>query len=124
MNTKNIYFDKCNEEMKELYEEIESLTESFIIVSNMVVEQGEKIDIINNVIEETNENLKTGVVDLEKANNYTFNARKNIKNAVLVLGGLSFGFIGFIGGPLIGIGTTVSGLVAGIGLIAITERKR
>lgn len=113
-------FKENEREMKELERDIESLSESFTIVSLMIAEQGENIDLIKANIEETEQNVESGLLSLEKAERYSFLENGNVKNIAIVVGTMTVGAFGFIAGPIIGIGTSISGLVAGIGIVTIT----
>ena len=86
----------------------------------MIAEQGENIDIIKANIEETEQNVESGLLSLEKSERYSFLENGNIKNIAIVVGTMTVGAFGFIAGPIIGIGTSISGLVAGIGIVTIT----
>ena len=110
-------------EFGELCKELEDLSESFHIVNSMVSEQGEKIDLVDKNIQEAEENVEIGTKSLENAAKYTFISRKKIRNVAIVVGTLTAGAFGFIAGPLIGIGTTISGLAAGLGIVSVAEKN-
>ena len=119
----NFVEDLEKEEYQELFREIESLSESFHIVNSLIVEQGEKIESMERNIQEAEENAETGMKSLEKAAEYKFISRKKLRNVAIVVGTLTAGAFGFIAGPLIGIGTTISGLAAGIGIVSVAEKN-
>lgn len=116
--------DLEKEEYQELFREIESLAESFHIVNSLVLEQGEKIDLMERNVEQAEENLEIAEENLERAAGYKFISRKRIRNVAIVAGTLTAGALGFIAGPLIGIGTTLSGLAAGLGIITVAEKNK
>lgn len=119
----NFVEDLEKEEYQELFREIESLSESFHIVNSLIVEQGEKIESMERNIQEAEENAETGMKSLEKAAEYKFISRKKLRNVAIVVGTLTAGAFGFIAGPLIGIGTTISGLAAGLGIVSVAEKN-
>lgn len=112
-----------NNAMKELQEDIENLTEITIILSQMVKEQGENMEIVEKNIKETNENLEVTVESLKQSESYVIAARNEIRNTIIVIGGVSLGALGFIAGPIIGAITTLSGIAAGLGVVFVSEKK-
>ena len=119
----NFIEDLEKEEYQELFRDIESLTESFHIVNSLVVEQGEKIDSMERNIQQAEANVEIAEKSLEQAAEYKFISRKKIRNVAIVVGTLTAGAFGFIAGPIIGIGTTLSGLAAGLGIVSVAEKN-
>jgi hypothetical protein len=120
---KELIIKERSKEMKELSQDIEQLAEISQILGKMVYTQGEKIDILEKNIEESNFELEKSVLHLEKANDYALQLRKNIRNTAIVVGSITAGAFGFLAGPIVGIATTVSGVAAGFGIVFAAEKK-
>ena len=115
-----IILEERHREMREIASDIEQLAEISIILAGMVEEQGEKIDVAETNIENSVIELEQSTISLENAEKYSAAARNNIKNAAIIIGGLTAGAFGFIAGPIIGVVTTISGITASIGFVFVS----
>lgn len=108
-----IILKERNEEMKELCLEMESLSESWLAVSNLIHFQGEKLDMIDEEIEKVVENTETAKISLEKSVSHVRDRLIMVRDIAIVTGGGILGVPGFLLGPLVGIGTVVAGIAGG-----------
>ena len=114
--------EERNKEIEELTEEFEDLSEISLSLHEMLKEQGEFIDEMDKTMETSSLNVEEGTKSLKISLQFMNKARKTIKNVAIVIGGLSLGALGFIAGPIIGAATTASGIAAGLGVVAVTNK--
>ena len=122
-NYNQIILEERAEEMKELAQDIEELSEISRILGKMIYQQGENIDVIDNNIQSAVMDLEFTIISLEKSNEYAIKLRRNVKNAAIVIGSSALGAFGFIGGPIIGIAAMISGGMTGFGLVVASEKN-
>ena len=106
-----------NIEIIDLEKDVANISEIMYDLAVMVNEQGETITTIERNIEESNENIAESVTTLEKAEVYNDKNNKLIRNSIIIVGGISLGALGFIAGPIIGLGTLITGALAGTGIV-------
>ena len=113
-----------NQSIHEINRDIEDLAETWTMVSSLVEEQGENINIIENQIQNTVINTEQGVINLERANEYVKDKIIIIRDISIVVGGGILGAGGFLLGPLVGIGTVIAGSAAGGAVVTGLHKAR
>lgn len=111
-----------NAEIKKLSKEVEDLSEIMTDLSLMIYDQGESIDHVVNNVENTEIIINEAVESLEKTENYVNTNRKIYRNIVIVTSGLGLGALGFLGGPIIGAISILSGGMLGSGIAFVTNK--
>lgn len=111
--------EEKNAEIRSLSEDLSNLSEIYQDLSLMIFDQGEEINIVEKKIEIIEEKISEGTESLNKAQN----GYKNfLRDGSIIIGTVSLGALGFIGGPIIGIVTLFSGVVTGTGLVFISHQ--
>lgn len=114
--------EERNRELMELSEELEDLSELTRSLSYMLSSQSEFLDEMEKTIEISSINVQESNKSLEKSVYYKEKGIQTLKNIAIVVGGVSLGALGFMGGPVIGVATTVSGIAASIGVVRATNK--
>jgi len=113
---KDTIIEERNQEIRQLEKDLEDLSQIHFDLSLLINSQGEKLDYISEEIEVIEKNVEEGTKSLEKVET----GNKNIwRNVGIVAGSLTAGALGFIGGPIIGSITLLSGAIAGTGIVLI-----
>ena len=102
-----------NEELKELYLEMENLSQSWSAVSQLIHFQGESLNQIDEEMEKVVENTEKSKISLEKSIGHIRDRLIMVRDIAIVTGGGMLGVPGFLLGPLVGIGTVVAGIAGG-----------
>jgi hypothetical protein len=110
-----------NDEIHNIENEINDLSEISKSLSFMLHIQGEHLDIACNKIENTSENIIISEYNLEKTFEYATQTSKTIKEAIIIISGISVGSLGFLGGPIIGAATLLSGATLSTGIVYINR---
>lgn len=99
-----IIIDERNKEIKKLEEEFTNLRDSMQLLSVLLVEQGENLDISENNLEKTAIELNEANIILEKIPDKKETLVKNIKIvSSIIVGGLVLGGVGSVFGIIPGI---------------------
>lgn len=99
-----IIIDERNKEIKKLEEEFTDLRDSMQLLSVLLVEQGENLDISENNLEKTAIELNEANIILEKIPDKKETLVKNIKIvSSIIIGGLVLGGVGSVFGIIPGI---------------------
>jgi hypothetical protein len=114
--------EENNSAIKSLSEDLINISEIFQDLSCMLNLQGENIDLVKDKIEKIENDVSVGVESLEKTENYVIKFNQIMRNAGIIIGGLSLGSLGFLGGPIIGAVTLVSGVAASSGIVFVTRK--
>jgi len=112
-NQNDAILKERNEELKELYVEIETLSQSWIGVSELINFQGETLETVNCEMEKIVENTEESKISLEKSIAHVRDRLVMIRDIAIVTSGGIIGVTGFLLGPLVGIGTVVAGIAGG-----------
>ena len=83
------------------------------MLSNMIHEQGESINNVLEMTQNSADNTVSGVNDLKTAKDMTPNNLNVLRNIAIVVGGCVLGSVGFILGPFIGLSTVIAGASLG-----------
>ena len=107
--------EETNQDIRNIEYDLITLSEIYKELSYMIDGQGDNLN-------RTNEDIATSIKNLADAEEITWKRQKIIRDLFIVLGGIGVGAFGFIAGPLIGLGTLLTG--AGIsGGIVYTSHK-
>jgi archaellum component FlaC len=112
-NQNQIILKERNEELKELYVEMENLSQSWSAVSQLIHFQGESLNEIDEEMEKVVENTEAAKINLEKSVNHIRDRLIMVRDIAIVTGGGMLGITGFLLGPLVGMGTVVAGIAGG-----------
>ena len=120
MSYKQILIDERNRQMKELEEEFEDLEEISRSLYEMIYDQGEFISELDKTLDNIVEDVDNAAENLEKA----LKTKPQIifQNIAIVAGSAGIGVLGFLAGPVVGIATTVSGIMTGIGVVTVKKK--
>lgn len=102
-----------NQSFHEIAQDMESLAETTEILSKLVYEQGEDLDVAEENIDHAVINTETALNHLERASEYVKDRIIIARDIGIVVGGGLLGAGGFILGPFVGIGTMIAGGAAG-----------
>lgn len=115
--------------LKERSQSITEITENiehtnFIMkkLSSLIFSQGENINIVNKSIEKAEDDTNKACHELSEAENLTSSTLKTARDVAILIGGLSLGALGFIGGSVMGIGTLIVGGVISGGVITVSHK--
>ena len=111
-----------NTDIKKLSEDIEIISEIMSDLAFMVNDQGESIEKIVENIKDSEIATSDAVDSLMKSEQYMDKTRRLLRNVSIVAGGLTVGALGFIGGPIIGAISVLSGGMLGSGIAFITNK--
>lgn len=109
-----------NRDVRIIENDMKDLSDIMIDLSYLIDIQGEDIEQNMTNVEHAKMEIGETVVSLEQSVVYSRNRKEIIKNAVLVFGGISLGALGFIAGPIVGIGTLVAGAITGSSIAFFT----
>ena len=112
--------DETNRDVRIIENDMKDLSDIMIDLSYLIDIQGEDIEQNMTNVEHAKMEIGETVVSLEQSVVYSRNRKEIIKNAVLVFGGISLGALGFIAGPIVGIGTLVAGAITGSSIAFFT----
>jgi len=112
-NQNQIILNERNEKLKELYVEMENLSQSWSAVSDLIHFQGESLNEIDGEMEKVVENTEQSKINLEKSVEHIRDRLIMVRDIAIVTGGGMLGITGFLLGPLVGIGTVVAGIAGG-----------
>lgn len=107
-----------NEQIRELNEEILHIHEAFATLASMIETQGETLEVSTKNIQTAELETTQATQHLQKAANYQRNTLIMIRDVSLVVGGGVLGTVGFLLGPLVGIGTVIAGAAGGGAVVA------
>lgn len=122
-NIESMIIEERNREIIELETDLIDMSEIFFDLGNMIHIQGENMDIMNNLIETTNRDVSISLKNLADAEDIINIKYQTIRNISIVIGGITLGACGFIVGPLIGLGTLISGAGIGTGIVYASKNK-
>lgn len=111
-----------HESIKDLSADVLTLSELFKDFSHMVWEQDDTLNLAVENIESAGENVEQAVEHLEKAETYHSNYTSRIFEVSAIVLGTALGSVGFIGGPWIGVPTTMLGLSVGSGVAYVRKK--
>ena len=112
-----VIIEERNNDMKLLEKELEVLLQTNHVLASMVEEQGEKLEKADDSVIHVNENIEVTVKNIEVVAEKTSKKRRTgIFASIGGASGASVGALGFMFGPIIGIGTTLVAL--GVGALA------
>ena len=114
--------EERNTEIKKLSKDMEDLSEIMTNLSAMVYDQGETIESSVKNIENSEISTLEAVESLIKTEYYVDKSRKIYRNIVIVTSGIGLGARGFLGGPIIGAITVLSGGMIGSGIAFVTNK--
>lgn len=109
--------EENNYEMRLLSEDLINLSEIFHDLACMLNLQGEKLDITNEKIGKIENDVSVTVKSLENTEKYVVKFNQILREAGIIVGGISLGTLGFFGGPVIGAITLISGAVTSSGIV-------
>ncbi len=112
--------DETNRDVRIIENDMKDLSDIMLDLSHLIHDQGESIDENVKNIEHAKMEIEETVVSLEQSVVYARDRKEIIKNAALIVGGISLGALGFIAGPIIGIGTLVAGAITGSSIAFFT----
>lgn len=102
-----------NQSIHEISRDMEDLADSWKLVSKLINEQGESLNMCSTNVDHTVVNTTVGLTSLEKAAEYAKNKFIIARDIGIVVGGGLLGAGGFLLGPVVGIGTVIAGGAAG-----------
>lgn len=114
--------EERNREIEEISDELADLSEISLTLSTMLIEQGETLDKINMILEQCDQNVQIAEVTLHTIDNNMIFSKA--KEALIIVGGLSAGALGFLAGPLVGIATILSGASISTGIVLASRFKK
>lgn len=114
--------EERNTEIKKLSKDMEDLSEIMTDLSAMVYDQGETIESSVKNVENSEIATLEAVESLIKTEYYVDKSRKIYRNMVIVTSGIGLGALGFLGGPIIGAITVLSGGMIGSGIAFVTNK--
>ena len=117
-NINHNIINERNNSIHDLCNDISDMNESFIMLADMINDQGENLDTASNHIEMSELETTEGVNNLREASEFVKNKLIMIRNISLIVGGGILGASGFLFGPVIGIGTVIAGSAAGGATVA------
>ena len=88
-------------------------------LSRLVSEQGKKVDLATENVETSEIHVREAVVLLEEGEEVVSKIRGVILDSITIVSLTGLGALGFIGGPIVGVPTTFSGLMSGIAVITL-----
>jgi len=112
-NIEMIIAKERDDSLYEIEKDMEGIKEIWKSLSVMVDEQGEEIDEGAKNIDDGVKNTEIATENLEEANNIVVNSLTKIRDVAIVVSGGLLGTIGFLLGPIVGIGTVAAGISAG-----------
>ena len=118
----SIIIREKNNEIKKLEQDMTHISEIFYDLGQMIEIQGEDLKLIDKNIGNASRDVAISLRNLADAEEMTSYKYRLARNAGIIVGGVGLGALGFIAGPLIGIGTLLSGAGIGGGIIYATNR--
>ena len=112
---------EINNEVKSIEKEMIDISEIMLDLSSLIQNQGEEIQINVSNIENSKKEIEESVEHLEKSEVYNDKRKHLIKNAVLIITGISLGALGFIAGPIVGVITLATGTATGGTIAYLTK---
>ena len=114
--------EERNSEIKNLEKDIEDISEIMSDLSLLIFDQGESLETCIKNIENTEIHVNESLKSLENVEIYVNNRRNILRSFGIIIGGATFGAIGFVAGPIVGAATLVSGGVLGSGIAYLTNK--
>lgn len=114
---KNIISER-NQSIHEISQEVEELTNTWNLISKLIYDQGENLNVAENHVEMTEINTNEAVNNLKKAGDHMRDRLIVARDISIVIGGGVIGLPGFLLGPFVGIGTVIAGGAAGGAAVA------
>jgi t-SNARE complex subunit (syntaxin) len=114
--------EETNREVKQIESDMIDISSIMLDLSSMIDVQGEYIDINVKNIEHANQEVTESVNLLEQSVEYSNKRKGMIKNVALIVGGISLGALGFLGGTIVGSITLISGLIGGSSIAFISNK--
>ena len=121
-NINQIIIEERNREIQEIEREIIDLHEISRSLSLLLGEQGEELDKGLTKLDESVEHTESAKQSLEKSLLYDENG-KRLRELSILASGVTLGALGFLGGPIVGVITLLSGASVSTGLV-IASRFR
>ena len=113
-----------NEQIREIEREISDLSEISLLLSSMLSEQGDQLEVNFQQLENIEEDFEQVEQSLEKSANYMNRMRAFTKDVAIMIGGISLGALGFFGGPLVGMATLISGITVSSGIVVASKKMK
>ena len=110
-----------NRQIKELEVEFDDLEEISRSLHKMIHDQGEFLSEIDKTLDNIVKDVDNAAENLENALKLK-QPPSILKNIMIVAGTSGLGVLGFLAGPIVGIVTTVSGVVTGIGVVTVKKK--
>lgn len=117
-----IIIKERNKSILEISQELEHVVDTYNIISTMIDNQKDNININLNKVENIEITINEATIDLEKSVDHDYKRLIMIRDISIVAGGGILGLSGFILGPIIGVGTIVGGMILG-GVMVIGINK-
>lgn len=111
--------EERNKDVSDIEREVITISEIMLDLAVLVNDQKETIETVVQNIENSNVNIEESVKTLEKAEEYVIQNNKTIRNAIIIIGGISLGALGFIAGPIVGVATLLTGAVTGTSIAVV-----
>lgn len=109
--------NELNSEIRQIEKDLMDIQEINENLSMHVDLQGEELDLVEQRIAESATNTTEGVTSLERAEFFTEERKKIVRDVLIVTGGVVAGSLGFILGPIIGAITIASGISVSSGIV-------
>lgn len=113
----DIIIEERNRDVKQINEDMEHISDIFYDLSELVCYQGEEISTVEKTIQSSEINVSQSIKNLADAEDMNWKRNAIMRDLAIIVGGIGLGACGFIAGPLIGLGTLVSGAGVGGGIV-------
>lgn len=117
-----LIIEETNKEIQELEKDFLEINYIFTNLNEMIYIQGDRLDQVNEKIETSERDVSISVRELADVEEMVFNKNKIIRYVSIMVGSLGLGAFGFIAGPIIGIGTLLSGAGIGGGIVYASNK--
>lgn len=117
-----LIIEETNKEIQELEKDFLEINHIFTNLNEMIYTQGDRLDQVNEKIKTSERDVSISVRELADVEEMVFNKNKIIRYVSIMVGSLGLGAFGFIAGPIIGIGTLLSGAGIGGGIIYTSNK--
>lgn len=110
-------------ELRQITQELEELYQLSVDLSTLVDETGEDIDEVESQTSQAEVHVETGTKEIQDAVEYTKARRGWMSSAAIMLTSTGVSVLSWIGGPIIGVPSTIAAMSAG-GAIVYAKHKR
>lgn len=111
-----------NEEIREIARDTSLIAEIMTMLSTMVSEQGEQLDVAEAHLEQAAEDTEDAANTLARAATWQERARGTMVDITTFAVGTGLGAMGFLGGPWVGLPTLVGGVATASSIVAIRRK--